>query len=461
MNTKKIISSVLFLILTILTPALLIAESSLIKKTDFYYGFPVETKESAILYKINLTENIYSSLRRSDSQDIRIFNSEGITVPHIVRNKYPEITESEDIKSLSFYPVKAEDAQRIPNQKILIRSDTQGTVLNIDTIASGSRKITHYLIDASSLKSPVYNLQLKWTADNTGFIKDVTLQSGSEPGQWNTQDTGNTLADLTREGQKLLKNEVTVNDSSARYYLLEWPMSAEGVFLNEVKAVIKTQNNITDDTHWTEVSPEKLPNSSNEITFRVKGVFPVQSIKIDYTQNNSISQTKVYSRKPGNRKFTLRSSGLLYNLTADKIKLNQNELNFTETNDTIWKIEFSDPGIITKDLPKVSIGWRSEELIFLAKGSAPFIIAAGSDSTAAPDPLTLRSIEDVENSIGQDKISEAATGTRFSLNNLTPPEIEKESSDWGSIILWSVLIIGLLLLFFMVRSLMQQMKHKT
>jgi hypothetical protein len=302
---------------------------------------------------------------------------------------------------------------------------------------------------------------LKWTANNTGFIKDVTLQSGSEPGQWKTQDTGNTLADLTREGQKLLKNEVTVNDSSARYYLLEWPMSAEGIFLNEVKAVIKTQSSITDDTHWTEVSPEKLSNSSNEITFRVKGVFPVQSIKIDYTQNNSISQTKVYSRKPGNRKFTLRSSGLLYNLTADKIKLNQNELNFSETSDTIWKIEFSDPGIISGDLPRVSIGWRSEELIFLAKGSAPFIIGAGSDSVAAPDPLTVHSVEDVETGIGQDKISEAATGTRYSLNNITPPEIETESSDWGNIILWSVLIIGLLLLFFMIRSLMQQMQHKT
>ena len=67
----------------LITPLLLLTQlTHAVSESDFAYGYTLEVDGDGAIYSLTLPEAVYHGLTRTDRGDLRVFNSQGVAVPH-------------------------------------------------------------------------------------------------------------------------------------------------------------------------------------------------------------------------------------------------------------------------------------------------------------------------------------------------------------------------------------------
>ncbi|MBF0573665.1 MAG: DUF3999 family protein, partial [Desulfamplus sp.] len=110
---KKYMLRILLLILFFITKSDTVYCDSLSPK-DFAYGFTLNVSGDSPIYKIELPEAVYKGVLRQDLRDIRIFNSSGEIVPHLLRSGLDRLHNNEALSVALKEPIskkKMEDSK--------------------------------------------------------------------------------------------------------------------------------------------------------------------------------------------------------------------------------------------------------------------------------------------------------------------------------------------------------------
>ena len=117
-------------------------------------------------------------------------------------------------------------------------------------------------------------------------------------------------------------------------------------------------------------------------------------------------------------------------------------------------------GGIGSGLPDIDMAWQSRQLVFVARGEAPYTLAWGSTKvnpmtqSSSQILITNQSSETNNNSMLSKAIwSDEAVTT----SNLSSLETLKEPVNWRQILLWGVLVVAALMLIWMAVGLMKKM----
>ncbi len=78
----KLSGFALFFAATVTSGSVFAAPATALKPDSFAYGFDITTPNAGPLFKLNLPENVYRSVKKEDLGDIRVFNAQGDVVPH-------------------------------------------------------------------------------------------------------------------------------------------------------------------------------------------------------------------------------------------------------------------------------------------------------------------------------------------------------------------------------------------
>jgi hypothetical protein len=451
----------LFLLLPLVAAA---QQAEPLKPDDFAYGMPLEVDGTGALYSFDLPLEVYRHVTRGDMGDLRIFNGDGEVVLHQLRPGVKKESTQPSLLELPFFPILETDGDQSADGQIRIATDKSGAV--IDFWQRGAVKqdgtITRYLIDASAVKQPLEKLSLDWGETDEGFLVPVTLEYSNDLSNWRPLIVNAALAALSQGDDRLRQNDIALPQIQAKYYRLDWPLGKKGIRLHSLHATLKPQGGEI-ERHWLRLLPVSGVTGDGIYEFHVDGHFPVDRVKVQLPQSNTVVRARLYSRSAAPKaSWRLHLQGLLYNLQRDGRTFTNDIIRLPLVDNPDWRLEIeTDGGGLGKGDPVLELGWVPDRIDFVARGDGPFVLAFGAADVAQPhgDMSTLiGSLRQAQE--GEDFIRSAAPGPMYELGgeyrlHSAPPPL-----PWKRWLLWLSLIGGVLAVALMVRSLYRQMSNE-
>ncbi|MBL1431997.1 MAG: hypothetical protein COC09_09420 [Gammaproteobacteria bacterium] len=458
---------------------------------DFECGFSITEGEQSIR-QFTLTEEIYPCLKQRQHTDLAVINNEGQVVPFRLTVPVQVVDRIPYKQSMAFYQEPVISAYKTGDQ---IRRIAQLT-----GVTSGSESDKQW-----QEKHVFYSSLILEKRDNHDRLKSITINSrnGDQPSSttvvieasddlqhWTTLLRPNQLFFLPGSQADLHNNTFNFTVSKASKYLRLAALSNIEDFSQNIVSITGTYERVKNTPpplQWFTVSQLEPLEKSGEWLLALPDLLPISRIRFTPASNIVFYQGSVYAqpyinsvaeadikniRKGGKEKikelikgahksrstpehsWRYLSSFTQYLLQTDTGYTASPEITVTTMQSKRWKFIFEQPQMLQADqLPKIEFGWQPPQITFIAQGSAPFRLVAGSAVAIKripfPNHLVFdKSIEAVE------ILAKITTDKKSSADEEIMPV---KTYNWHTLLLWLVLIIGVTIMAVMAYQLAKKM----
>lgn len=442
----------------IVLAAVLLQSAHAVEKSDFAYGFALQVDGDGAIYSLDLPEEVYRGLTRADRGDLRVFNGSGDAVPHFIRRAEQRSARQTVASTLPLFPVHENGDSQTPgtHPRLHISTDASGAIVDIDYDADAVNieKPTAYILDASQLDSSPAALLVRWPDDQADFVATVSVEQSDDLAHWQNLASGLSLSNLHYAGHTLQQQRLELPLKKFKYLRLRW-QSSQALTLNEVGAEFPTRY-YAQERLWTPVNIHHIDNENHYYYFNTGSLLPIDRLAITLPQRNTLSQIHVESAVSASGPWRSRYSGLVYDLQFSGKRLTSPQIILDTTSDGYWRLRFD------KDTPppagnlQLRLGWIPEQLLFIAQGEPPFVLAYASthvSGSEAPLPQLLN-VEEIDADL---LVKTAHLGLALTLGSADNLLARADPPNWQRYALWSVLILGVILLSWMAWRLYREM----
>ena len=435
-------------------------------RNDFAYGLELAVDNNGAIYKALLPESVYRGVSRFDLADLRVFNAQGEMVPHAVR-RLPVRTPSTAAASwtVPFFPLYRNDAESSEKLALQITTSSTGALVDVrrqDT-APTPEVVNAYLLDCSASSRPVARLLLAWQPAGDSFVTTVRVESSEDLNVWQPLVNKATLAELRSADHQMGQYAIELPGRKIKYLKISWPAGEKQVLLTAVKAVEVAEVQ-AQPRQWTEIAGSLIPEEPGIFVFDTQGCRPVDQTVLKLPEANTLIEGVLSSRSTEANAWQSRGRGVFYRMEVQEARLESEPLILPVSSDRFWRLQVlpaSGNGLGVGQ-PRLRLGWVPHELVFLARGQGPFLLAYGSaqlpKETPASASVDLFSRLEKEGGI----VGHARpAGNQFDLGGaelLTPPA---PPLPWEKWLLWSVLVSGVAGVGAMAWQLFRQMNQAT
>lgn len=433
-------------------------------KNDFAYGYSLEVDGDGAIYTLHLNENIYRGLTRSDRGDLRIFNSQGATVPHYIRRIENRTRETIPDMPVSIFPLyHTLNGSQVNNKfNVHITTDEKGAIIDMNYGKGeiSNRILKGYIFDVSKFEHVINELSFNWADGHPDFVAKVNLEGSSDLNTWQYLVSGNVLSNLHYGNHQLMQKKIELPGRGFKYIRMTWqgdnPIKLEKVLAHFPSGYSE------EPRQWSKYHLLKRDDLHNYYFFDTKSVLPADRMKVSMLQRNTLVRVTIESARSNEGPWYMRYSGLLYDLQHGDERISLTPVKLPTVTDRFWRIQVLDKEGQLGEQPVLELGWLPEQLLFVAQGESPFTLAYGSATVmrqTAPLQQLLMNEDDLRK---QGKLIKSAhlsavvqLGDKSRLQPPRPP------TDWKQYTLWFVLVLGVSLLAFMVFRLYKQMEENT
>ena len=432
--------------------------------SEFFAGYYLEIRGPGPFFRLELPEEVYGAVRRSDFSDLRIFNSAGEPLPHTLRlSEPPESTLAK--RPVPYFPLYRESGD-LPGGDIAVQvvRDGGGTIVTVKEqgVESEGRPPRGYLLDMGAANREVGSLEVQWQVTSSSSMFMVRLDQSDDLRYWRPLVASAALLDLRHQGERVEKREIVLPSRPQRYLRLMWN-EKEPLLLSQAAFAVR-QSGGHWERQWTELGSGEEAKSQEgrfEIDYHGDFLAPVSAARMRFSRPNSLARIHLQSRASTKDPWSSRCRQAFYNLTFGTTVVESGSCAFSPTSDTLWRatIEEDGAGIATsRSGPNLSLGRPSRELLFVASGNPPFLLAFASErlpKNAGPQDggLVLAALDSTEAS---QQISQAFAGRRIELGGEQALRPQPSPPPWKSWLLWGVLLFGVAMLALMARGLLRE-----
>ena len=154
---------------------------------------------------------------------------------------------------------------------------------------------------------------------------------------------------------------------------------------------------------------------------------------------------------------------MFYDLSFEGAAIQNEPCVFQPTADPLWRVVVKQDGAGLRSDSRamtLQLGWQPSELIFIARGNPPYLLAFGSGKLAQQDknPDGGILLQAIKSESSTQMIGLAKLGKRIILGGDAALQSPVLPPPWKKWLLWAVLVLGVGLLAFMARSLTKELK---
>ena len=422
---------------------------------QFADGFAIQAPAGAVIYRIALPESVYRSAQRADLADMRVFNRMEEVVPHSIVWQPEAPPPASTARSLAFFALYG-DSDRAVDGSMQIAIDNNGAIINMTPPHDATSVVNAYIVDTGVNSEAITGLDLEWQQKAQGSLSRIDVSSSMDITEWQAAGSA-TLVDMNQGGHRLQQKHIDLQQPLGRYLRLSWPVDGESLVLTAVTARLQIERT-PEPRNWSEfsASPAKAPERG--FVFDALAQLPVDSARVVLEQDNSLVQLRWYSRATPNVAWRELGITLCYRLNVQGVMLENTEMHFAQSRDRYWRVEVVDgDGAALGATPRLAMGWRSDELRFMARGEPPFQLAVGSIEVTTADQ-SVNALLGSFDTAQQDTLTESAgLGERQTLGGAAALTPTAPPTPWQRYLLWAVLIAAVLLLARMAQQLYRQM----
>lgn len=431
-------------------PAVLFAQAL---KTDFVHGADIRTDASANIYRVVLPDDVYDTSTRADLADMRVLNREGETVPYTLREVPGTAGREADWRTVPSFPMTEAGSRAAARTQVKVGAD--GTVLEVTNDRTRDRATTAYLVDVSAVKEPLERMMLSWeAAADATFLVAISIVASDDLNRWETVVPSASIAQLRRDAATLTQNQVELPGSvRAKYLRVSWPRELSNVVLKSI-AVRPRPNASQPEIHWRALSADRV-DPAGTAQYDTHAFLPIEYLDLEFADPTDTASATIRSRRESSSPWSFQYAGLFFSLQGGR---HSPYVRITRTSERQWIVETTREGGWRNRPPRLKVGWRPHELLFVAKGSAPFTLAYGSARVGPADAPVGELLASLNQSGSEAQVRPATLDAPRTLGGADALKPAPQRLPWKRIVLWGVLIIAVASLAFLATRLLRETK---
>jgi hypothetical protein len=422
-----------------------------LKPTDFAYGLLVETGADDAAYRVPLPVAVYQTAVRPDLGDLRVFNSQGELVPYALER--PDAGSSaRQAVPLPLFHLKDTSAAALDAVRITVESGKSAVNVQTPGGSSGSAASISYLLDARAMNAPVAAFIVQWPDDAADFAGRMQVEAGDTLGQWQRIASAAPVANLHAQGEHLVERRLEITPTQAKFWRLSWvgaeaPFGLTGVLAEPARATLEAARaNLM-------VPGKAVSGQAREYEFDLGARPPIDRVNLELPELNTTIAVDLLSRTDPKAPWRSVVHAGLYRLKSSGTELRNGPIHIAPDSDRYWLARIdARGGGLGNGVPRLSVGWVAQNVVFLARGSGPYLIAYGS-ATVAPADMSLDSLPKAVQIGNATAAAPSLLGGRERLRPAT-------SVPWRNGLLWAVLVVAAGILAAMVLRLSKEMGRR-
>lgn len=437
---------------------------------DFAAGYSLELEGNGPIYTLRLPAEVYRTVRRADLGDIRVFNGGGEIVPHSLRAVEADPQTLGEKSAMPFFPIPAGGAgNQLSDLALRVTRNQAGTIVDIKypPVAGGTaRRAAGYILDLSGEEKGIRELEFFWREGPESSMFSITLHESDDLVRWQPLVSRATLAELEYAGQKVERRNVPLPHQPKQYLKISWEGALQPLELTSVNGYSHILS-LRQEREWIDFGAGTVQSEDNRTIIGYHGDYrlPATGAQLHFPGMNAVARLSVQSRPDDKTNWSTRCEQVFYTLALDNALLRNEPCTFPLTTDRQWRLVVHEDGAglrSGKDIPSLQLGVRPRELVFLGRGTPPFLLAFGSGRLALADQAGDGGmiVQTLEKEGDRRMTGVARLGKQHTLGGeeaLQPPIAARPWKKW---LLWAVLVLGVGILAVMARHLLGEMKKE-
>jgi len=418
---------------------------------DYAQQWPVNAQGEGA-YAINLDEEQYRIIQKNDLSDLAAFNAAGEALPFgPMPTSYGPLPAS--WLQAKVFSLPKEASQNPDLLRLHVQRSAAGDLsldANFAELADAT-ELHDWIIDVAEDDQAIEALQVQLSDQAGDFNAQLVVQASNDLQQWQHLNSG-TIVSLNQGGQSLQRLQIELPGNTAKYLRVQSLDAPAGLRVSGFKLKLRPFG-ILRSPSLQNLQATYLKKDGRGFVYELPARVLPELVNIKLKNTNAIAQFAISTRQNELDYWQPQSSLTVFRLRAAGVSLDNDASSLQSGRVRYWRIESNTE---INEPPVLEFSYRPEQFLLLTHGAGPYVITAGSMKAQRDQyPLDIL-IGQVKQNQGRDwKPTETSLGKPAKvISNME--EIGKAPTDWRSIILWSVLLLGAGAVILMVLKLLSQ-----
>jgi hypothetical protein len=393
---------------------------------------------------------LYRDTVREDLADIRVFNARGEVVPYALSRPTVRTLARGPGTALPLFALRGDSPAAADAVRVTIDSPGAAFRLQTQGTRAAAGAVRQYILDGRPLSVPVAALQLTWPDDSADFTGRIRIEASDDFASWRTLSEGAPIANLHANGLQLVNNRVELAAAQAKYWRLSWigksaPFEVTSVVAEPADSRIEAERSTLD------VEGSTGGVARGEYQFDLGARVPVERVNLGLPELNTVVAVELLSRESPQDPWRHVAGRQFYRVNTADGELRNGPIDIATDTDRFWLArQVNGTGAATGAPLHLQVAWTPCDVVFLARGSGPFMLAFGSAVAPAAE-TDLRTIPTAVT------ILRATLGARREIGGPARLASPAAAFPWKRALLWAMLALCVGLLARMAYRLTQEM----
>jgi hypothetical protein len=434
----------------------LAATAAALDPLEFVAGWPIEAPAGAEIFDVQLTPEVYAA---ADSvEQLAILDANGEPQSFFRRGPAAPSAPTERRVALEASPLYVSSAALAPS--VGVTTGPAGTSVSVTPGTASSPPIAGFVLDARAVDAAPVALELEWRDLPQPFLLDVAVEQSTDLTNWRSVGRASVAA-LAIGGSEVRHARVPVRASSGGYYrvtplgrVADWYLLRATV-VSPVGEQPAAPPSVRVAPLAATAHPADAP--ADALYFDAAGSLPVQSVALVFAGNDGWARADVAASRSLEGPWAPVAYGeLFYALSFEGRDLASEPVRVGRHAARYWRIV---PTALLRGRPELELAFQQEQLRVAARGAAPYLLVAGTLADEAGPDATLSSVWSALDPTDV-TVPLAPLGARRELGGgaaLVAPTV----FPWRTAALWTVLVVGVLVVGAMAVRLAREMRSGT
>lgn len=402
-------------------------------------------------YRLTLDEAVYRAAHDPYLRDVDVVDANGQPVPAMLFAADAPVARPASRVALPWFPLPGSEV--MPNSDLRVASElsTDGRVLKMEVregAMTDAKPASNWLLDASAARN-LQAITLQF-APGGDFETRVRVEGSDDLQQWRTLSEGANVLRLTRDGQQLAQTRIVL-EGSARYLRL-MPANANLPALQSVEGETAAPA-MGVQREWMTLDAARVSPDGRQFEFDVAGRFPFDQVDIALP-GNAAGSWRVESRDAQGETPWQHRAGPWTLFQLGKDERSSPQVLMGDSRDRHWRLVVNATGPAK---PQLKLAWQPEVLVFVASGTPPYRLVAGSARAKRADAPIADLLAKMRTRRGADwQPAEARIAGAEQAGNPDALQPKPEPTDWRRYALWALLVLAALAVALFAMSLLRE-----
>lgn len=419
--------------------------------SDYAWGFPIEIPETASFYTVELPLEVYQSVTDPSLRDVGVFNSDGNPVSRMFEQTGDEQERAERSRRLQALSLYQSTDGSVDQDRLFLEREGDSTQFRFDlgdlVAPRDDQRLVAYIVDIRQSDDVISAIDLVWGQVDPGFMGRIMVDGTTDFQQWTAVGSA-VVAYLREDDASIEQRRIALRRGDFDFLRIRWEGLPEDWHLSQVMGIY-VDGSADAGRKFITIESSEVDEDDNGRIFDLGGAPIVEQLRVVLPEPNTVISAQVMYWSERRDRWLQARHGSFHHIIRDDNTVMSEPVNIGRIRTGRFKLVIT-RGSADADV-QLEVGWRPDNLLFLAQGQPPFTLAAGNADDALrrfPQQRIYGDQSLAELAERNGGVVAASLGQRYALGG---PErlVVTVRTNWQTVFLWLGLILGVVFVGFM------------